>query len=156
MYRERGLSANVIYAWHTVNTRRMARIAKDVAYWHVWGYRANDVLRDVGRASPAWRQDRALRRLRPKVEDAAFIALLFDVPRNGEWIGMRVYHKPKDRSAGPVYDLLDSRYQHCEIACILTQPVPPTTIRVWATLWTQSAWDRCDGWRTDVRIRRAV
>lgn len=142
----------MLYAWKPKTPQRAAKIAKDVAYWHVWGWRSNDIVAQFPNTQ-RYRTRQAIARKRPLVIDTTFVALTFTVPRKHVYTGDR--HKVLSSDAA-AYDLFDPARNHVEPLYLVTKPVPPDSIRVWATLWTLSDWDPIDGWTTRGFCRRGA
>lgn len=158
-FRQQGLPPKVLYAWGTKDPRRMVKVAKDVAYWHVWGWRANDVQSAVDQETraavvPRGTYRRALRRKHPGLRDTMFCALRFTVPR--AHVHATYLHKVLHRTAVQWDAGFDPARNHVEPMFLVVRPVPSDTLRVWATLWTQSHWNPADGWTTRAFCRRAV
>jgi len=155
-FRKAGVKSKIIYTWGTDNNRRMAKLAKDVAYWHVWGWRNNGVIDALFKREPKFtsaKQIKLLKQMRPAPVDTTFVALLADIPNS--WLKKCYNHKQLGREQ-PQYQLLDLAREHIEPMYLIERVIPPRTIRVWATMWTMSEWTSGEGWDTRAFLRRTA
>jgi len=153
------LPSKVIYAWDAEDPRKMAKVAKDVAYWHVWGWRINDLLRH---SEEDVCMNRHLQIEGPPIRDQVFVALTFDATEgvhryweNEFYKKSRVTHSAHPKGlTGACWKDMDPRYAHSKMPMTwVSELVPPEKIRPWAMLWTKSKRRRWK-WDVDVHIRR--
>lgn len=126
-----------IYAWEFKTEKRTEKIAKDVAYWHVWGWRLNDmVTRLVGPGGKGDRIDLPDRR-HPEMETAVFAVLTAHVPKTPHWVLGPEYftHRQEVKEMSHrAYGRMDPRRQHVEPLVLITQPISAHLLRLWATV----------------------
>jgi hypothetical protein len=133
----------------------MAKITKDVAYWHVWGWRMNSML-DTCQKEDGEDHYQEMRRdplyghrEGPDVEDETFLALAVDVPAKHCCCGKYV-HLQK-RVNGPCYDT-DRRYSHRAPMTLILKTIQPKHVRPIGLAWTTSI-KKKRRWTIDVHFR---
>lgn len=119
-----------LYAWEFKTDKRTEKIAKDVAYWHVWGWRLNDMIEGQGD-----RVDLSDRRY-PEMRTTIFAVLTAHVPKTAPWVLLGDFnhdHWAKSMYYR-VYKRMDRRRQHTEPIVLVTRSIPAHLIRLWATI----------------------
>lgn len=146
---------DITYAWYAKNTKQMSKIAKDVAYWHVWGWRINRMLDEVQSKDPheydIMVKDPAFghRRNPPVVDETLLVLVLSNIANESCFGG---YEHGQIRKMTPAYDIKRRRV-HREPMALIADVVPPENVRPWALVWTETTREGRK-WDVKTRLRR--
>jgi len=149
-FKKLGLPKKLIYAWPAARPKTIEKLAKDVAYWRVWGWRLNDMVKAGANSANKNLANRA----RPPVEPDCFAILTFDKTYTGaENPLMGFVHVQHPDESSPCYSTMDIRYTHHQRLFLIDHEIAAEELCMWGCVWTEVK--RADRrWNIDVHLHR--